>query len=76
MFNRIANAFNPILLLVQSAAYPLAYVVIVTGILLWIAGKRMIGLRLIKDAAIGYLAAQWVPSLMKILHEVGEAMAK
>ena len=71
---RIMNAFQPLIEIAQGIAFPLAYLAIATGICLIIIGQKSGGLRLIKWAAIGYLLMQWLPSLMKILNEVGAGL--
>ena len=75
MFEKILRAFQPIIDIAQGIAYPLAFVSILTGICLVIVGQKRSGLNMVKWAAVGYIAAQWVPGFMKILAEVGKAMA-
>ena len=74
VMNRIVRAFDPIIQLMQGIAYPLAYIAISTGICLIIVGQKRGGMSMIKWAAVGYLLMQWLPSIMQILADVGQAM--
>lgn len=71
---RIRAAFNPLINLAQGMAYPLAYIVIATGICLIIVGQKRKGMVFIKWAAVGYIMMQWLPSIMQIIDDVGKAM--
>jgi hypothetical protein len=68
------QACQPIIDLVQGIAYPLAYISIATGICLIIIGQKNEGFRLVKWAGIGYILMQWVPGLMKMMHEIGKGL--
>jgi hypothetical protein len=74
MFERIVKAFDPIVLLLQAVAYPLAYIAIAVGILLYILDQQRMAMRFIRSAIIGYLFMQILPGVMLLLHDVGAAM--
>lgn len=74
MFNKVVNAFNPIIQLLQAASYPLAFVVISLGVLTIMIGQKRRGMEVIKWAVVGYLLMQFLPGLMLILKDVGKAM--
>jgi hypothetical protein len=71
---RLIHAFQPIIELIQGIAYPLAYITIGTGICLVIIGQKNEGFKLVKWASIGYVAAQLLPGMMKMLYEVGKGL--
>lgn len=76
MFEKIVKAFDPIIQLLQSITYPLAFVCIALGVLTIMIGQKRRGLEIIKWAAVGYLLMQFLPGLMTILRTVGQAMMK
>lgn len=76
MFEKITHAFNPVIQLVQAIAFPLAFISISLACLLMLLGQKHKAMEIIKYATIGYLLMQLVPSLMSILHTVGQEMAK
>jgi hypothetical protein len=74
--DKIIKAFWPLIDLIQGIAYPIAYIAIGTAICLYILGQRQKAFIMAKAAVVGYLAMQWLPGIMKILKEIGQAMAK
>ena len=74
MFEKISNAFNPIIQLLQGVTFPLCFVCTALGILLVMIGQKRKGLEIIKWAVVGYLLMQLLPGLMNILHSVGGAI--
>ena len=76
MYEKIIKAFQPIIDLLQGVSFPIAFIVISLGVLTIMIGKKQRGLELVKWATIGYLLMQFLPSLMNILREVGQAMAQ
>jgi hypothetical protein len=68
------NAFDPIIVLLQGASYPVAFIMITGGFLLIMMGQKHRGLSFIKWAAIGYVGMQFAPAIMGILHEIGVQM--
>ncbi|SHJ03896.1 hypothetical protein [Lutispora thermophila] len=74
MFDRIVNAFNPIIQLLQAVSYPLAFMVISLGVLTIMIGQKRRGMEVIKWAVVGYLLMQFLPGLMIILKDVGKVM--
>jgi hypothetical protein len=76
MEQKIWAAFEPITALMRGVAYPLAYLAIMAGIILVMLGRTREGWRYIKWAALGYLAVQFAPAAMRLLSEVGQAIAR
>lgn len=71
--DKVINALNPLIDLIQSLGYPLAILSMSGGAITMMFNKRA-GIRIIKDTGIAYLALQIIPGLMKILVEVGRAL--
>jgi hypothetical protein len=71
---KIMEAFNPVINLIQGIAYPLAYITLGTGVCLIIIGQKSEGLKLMKWAGIGYILMQWLPGLMKMMYTIGQGM--
>lgn len=71
---KVSKAIQPLIEVVQAAGYPLMILYASAGTLVLLAGNRERGLRMIKDAAIGYLALQFVPVIAQMLMEVSQAM--
>lgn len=76
MKEKIWDAFMPIIEVIQGISLPLSFVVLATAICLIILGQKRQGMQMAKWGVIGFLAMQWLPSFMRILAEVGEAMAR
>lgn len=74
--DKIINAFNPVVQLLQGMSYPVCFIMLSAGFLVIMTGNRSKGLNLIKWAAIGYIGMQLAPAIMTILVEVGKAMGK
>lgn len=72
--DRIMRAFDPIIELIQSMSYPVAFIFITGGCLLIMTGQKSRGFRMMKYAGIGYLAMQLVPGMMDILVEIGKEL--
>jgi len=73
---KIISAFNPIIEMLQAMSYPLTFIAAACGVLLITIGQKRKGLEMIKWATVGFLLMQLLPGFMKMLMEVGRAMAK
>jgi hypothetical protein len=74
IIERIIEACDPIIQLIQGISYPVAFIMICSGFLVIMTGNRQKGLNIIKWAALGYIGMQFAPAIMTILVEVGKAM--
>lgn len=72
--DRIKDAFDPIIELVQGVSYPVCFLMLSGGMLLVMTGQKHRGIQMIKWAAIGYIGLQFAPAIMDILVEIGKAM--
>lgn len=73
--SKIITSFMPITDLLRGLSYPVCFIMIGIGILLIIVGNKKHGMDIMKYASIGYLAMQFLPSMMKILSDIGTTMA-
>jgi hypothetical protein len=72
--DKIIQACQPIIQLIQGISYPVGFIMITAGFLIMMTGNRQKGLNMIKWAAIGYIGMQFAPAIMAILVEVAKAM--
>lgn len=71
---KIINAFDPIVNLLQGMAYPVTLIMISIGFLILTMGNKHTAIKTIKWAIVGFLGMQFVPAIMKLLMEVAAAM--
>lgn len=71
---KIIEAFDPIVHLLQGMAYPVTLVMISIGFLLLSMGNKHTAIKTVKWAVVGFLGMQFVPVIMKLLMEVAAAM--
>lgn len=74
--DKVKGIFDPIIELFANFGYPVTYMMIITGLIMVIMGKKSKGLEVIKWACIGYLGLQFVPFLLKFLDIVGTELRK
>lgn len=67
----IFAGFNPITDLIAGLSYPVAYIMMGTGVLVMITGNKQRGIQQMKTAGIGYITMQFLPSMMQVLSDVG-----
>lgn len=70
----ILHAFDPLIQLIQSLAYPIAGVMIAGGCLFVMVGNRDRGMAMLQNAAIGYILVQLSPMLLKLLVGIGSSI--
>jgi hypothetical protein len=70
----ILHAFDPLIQLIQSLAYPIAGVMIAGGCLFVMVGNRDRGMSMLQNAAIGYILVQLSPMLLKLLVGIGSSI--
>jgi hypothetical protein len=72
--NTLLHAFDPLIGLIQSLAYPIAGVMIAGGCLFIMVGNREHGMKMLQNAAIGYILVQLSPMMLKLLVGIGGSM--
>lgn len=70
---KILHAFDPLIDLVQLLAYPVAGVMIAGGCLFIMVGNRDTGMKMLQNAAIGYILVQLSPLFLDLLVGIGSA---
>lgn len=69
----IVHAFDPLIQLIQSLAYPIAGVMIAGGCLLMMWNRDK-GISMLQNAAIGYILVQLSPLMLKLLIGIGASI--
>lgn len=67
----ILHAFDPLIDLIVTLAYPIAGVMIAGGCLFIMCGNREKGMGMLQNAAIGYILVQLSPMMLKLLVGIG-----
>nr|WP_210738661.1 hypothetical protein [Bacillus cereus] len=67
LYNRIVNAFEPVIFLIKVVSYPIASVVALCGSLFIMVGSQEREFSLISRAGIGYIVVQMIPLFMRLL---------
>ena len=67
LYNRIVNAFEPVIFLIKLVSYPIASVVALCGSVLIMVGSQERGFSLISRAGICYIVVQMIPLFMRLL---------
>ncbi|MEH6940913.1 hypothetical protein [Bacillus sp. JJ722] len=71
---RVVNAFDPLIALVQALSYPIGLTVMLCGGIFLMLGNADRGLTMIQRAGAGYIAVQLLPMLMDLLVEIAKAL--
>lgn len=72
--NKILHAFDPLIHLIQSLSYPIAGVMIAGGCLFIMVGHREQGMKMLQNAAIGYILVQMSPLILDLLVGIGHSV--
>lgn len=67
---RVTKAFEPLIVLISSLAYPLASLLVVYGSILFMLGRNDKGTDIMFKAALGYVLLKISPQLLDILIEI------
>lgn len=74
MIDKVIAGFEPLLELVQAFAYPLAFLMFSLGFYIVMTGNKNKGIEIIKWTAIGFVGSQFIPSIMRMLMDIGVAL--
>lgn len=69
--SKLMHVFDPLIRLVVSLSYPIAGVMIAGGCLMIMVQQREAGMKMLQNAAIGYILVQLSPTLLQLLVGVG-----
>lgn len=67
MYDKVINAFNPLVDLIQALSYPIAMIVVLGGSLCIMIGSKEKGFGMMQAAGLGYVLVQLTPLVLKIL---------
>lgn len=67
MYNKVIQAFNPLVDLIQALSYPIAMIVVLGGSLFIMIGNKEKGFTMMQAAGLGYVLVQLTPLILKIL---------
>ncbi|TLS53377.1 hypothetical protein FE782_03655 [Paenibacillus antri] len=70
--SKILHAFDPLIDLIVALSYPVAGVIIAGGCLFILCGGREQGMKMLQNAAIGYILVQLSPLMLDLLVGIGE----
>lgn len=74
MYEKMVTAFDPLIVLVQSLAYPIATVVVLGGAIMVMVGMKEKGYSLMMSAGLGYVLVNMTPMVLNILVEAMKAV--
>lgn len=74
MYDKMKTAFDPLIILVQSLAYPIATVVVLAGGIMVMIGMKEKGYSLIMSAGLGYVLVNMTPMILSILVDAMKAV--
>ncbi|MEN2468243.1 hypothetical protein [Ornithinibacillus sp. JPR2-1] len=73
---KMMTAFDPLLQLIQGAAYPIALAVVLGGAIFVIIGNSDRGFSMISKASMGYVLISVLPMIFDVLASVMRGVAK
>ncbi|PGT89238.1 hypothetical protein [Bacillus sp. AFS040349] len=74
MYDKMVTAFDPLIVLVQSLAYPIATVVVLGGAIMVMIGQKEKGYSLMMSAGLGYVLVNMTPMILNILVDAMKAV--
>jgi hypothetical protein len=74
MYDRMVRAFDPLIVLVQALAYPIATVVVLGGGIMVMIGMKEKGYSLMMGAGLGYVLVNMTPMVLNILVDAMKAV--
>jgi hypothetical protein len=73
IYDKVQTAFEPVNVLIQSLAYPLAGIVVLFGTILVIISQKEKGLQLMSNAGLGVILVNLMPMLFDVLAQIMKA---
>jgi hypothetical protein len=74
MYDKMLHAFDPLIMLVQSLAYPVAMVVVLGGAIMVMINQKEKGFSMMQTAGLGYVLVQMTPLVLNILVDAMKAV--
>lgn len=75
IYAKVIEAFDPIIVMLQAFAYPIATLVVLGGALYIMIGNKEKGFGLMQGAGLGYILVQMAPLFLNILQNSVKAVA-
>lgn len=75
IYTKVIEAFDPIIMMLQAFAYPIATLVVLGGALYIMIGNKEKGFGLMQGAGLGYILVQMTPLFLSILQNSVKAVA-
>jgi hypothetical protein len=69
MYDKMLHAFDPLIMLTQALAYPIAMVVVLGGAIMVMINQKEKGFSMMQTAGLGYVLVQMTPLVLNILVE-------
>jgi len=67
MYDKMLHAFDPLIVLIQALAYPVAMVVVLGGAIMIMINQKEKGFSMMSAAGLGYVLVQMTPLVLNIL---------
>ncbi|MCK1985191.1 MULTISPECIES: hypothetical protein [Peribacillus] len=67
MYDKMLHAFDPLIVLIQALAYPVALTVVLGGAIMIMIGDKPKGVSMMSGAGLGYVLVQMTPLVLGIL---------
>lgn len=67
MYEKMLHAFDPLIMLTQALAYPIAMVVVLGGAIMVMINQKEKGFSMMQTAGLGYVLVQMTPLVLNIL---------
>lgn len=74
MYDKMINAFDPLITLIQSLAYPIAMIVILGGSIMVMINQKEKGYSMMMGAGLGYVLVNMTPMVLNILVDAMKAV--
>lgn len=72
VFEKVVHSFDPLVIMIQALAYPVALVMVLGGCLCIMIGNKEKGFSMIQLAGIGYILVQLAPTLLNVLVDISK----
>lgn len=74
MYNKMMDAFDPLITLIQGLAYPIAMVVVLGGAIMVMIDRKDRGFEMMQTAGLGYVLVQLAPMILDMLVDIIKAV--
>jgi hypothetical protein len=75
IFDNVTKATSPLIDLVEALSFPICFVSMGVGFIVYATGNKHKGMDIIKGAGVSYIGIQMLPGIFKVLHAIGAGLA-